>query len=125
MRVLIYRLDIHNLQTKTVSFPDQQKILKEVVFSLAVSMNANTKNSQIKYCHTKNTLKSETFAKQGFAYLLFLGKFAKVWKRVMLDLVALARCNSRTKMFSSSVTKVFSREQYFYSPRANCQICFD
>ena len=33
-----------------MSFPDQKKLLKEVVFSLAVSMNANTKNSQIKDC---------------------------------------------------------------------------
>ena len=39
-RVLTY--DIYNLQAKTVSFPDQAKLLKEVVFSLAVSMNANT-----------------------------------------------------------------------------------
>ena len=31
IRVLIYRLDIHNLQTKTVSFPDQETIVKEVV----------------------------------------------------------------------------------------------
>ena len=32
IRVLIYRLDIYNLQTKIVSFPDQEKLLKEVVF---------------------------------------------------------------------------------------------
>ena len=50
MRVLIYRLDIHNFQTEIVSFPDQKKLLKEAVFSLAVSMNANPKNSQIKHC---------------------------------------------------------------------------
>ena len=31
-------------------FEDQEKLLQEVVFSLAVSMNANTKNSQIKHC---------------------------------------------------------------------------
>ena len=49
LRVLIYRLDIYNLQTKIVSFQDQEKLL-QVVFSLAVSMNANTKNSQIKHC---------------------------------------------------------------------------
>ena len=47
--VLIYRLDIYNLQTKIVSFPDQEKFLKEVVFSLGVSMNFNTENSQIKH----------------------------------------------------------------------------
>ena len=50
VRFLTYRFDIHNLQTKTVSFPDQEKLLKEVVFSLAVSMNATTKNSLIKHC---------------------------------------------------------------------------
>ena len=49
IRVLIYRLDIYNLQTKIVPFQDQEKLLQEVVFSLAVSMNANTKNSQIKH----------------------------------------------------------------------------
>ena len=31
-----------------MSFEDQEKLLEEVVFSLAVCMNANTKNSQIK-----------------------------------------------------------------------------
>ena len=50
LRVFIYRLDIYNLQTKIASFPDQEKLLKEVVFTLAVSINANTKNSQIKHC---------------------------------------------------------------------------
>ena len=49
IRVLIYRLDIYNLQTKTVSFQDQKKLL-EVVFRLVIFMNANTKNSQMKYC---------------------------------------------------------------------------
>ena len=47
--VLIYRLDIYHLQTKIVSFQDQEKLLKEVVFTLAVSMNAITKNSQVKH----------------------------------------------------------------------------
>ena len=36
---------MHNLQTKTVSFPDQNKFLKEALFSQAVSINANTENS--------------------------------------------------------------------------------
>ena len=48
--VLTYRLDIYNLQTKIESFADQKKLLKEVVFSLEVSMNSSTKNSQIKHC---------------------------------------------------------------------------
>ena len=42
--------DIHNFQTKIMSFPDQEKLLKEVVFSLAVSMNDKSNNSQIKHC---------------------------------------------------------------------------
>ena len=50
IRVLIYRPDIYNLQTKIVSFQGQEKLLQGVVFSLAVSMNANTKNSQVKHC---------------------------------------------------------------------------
>ena len=50
IRALTYRLDIYNLQTKIVSFADQEKWLKEVVVTLAVSMNVNTKNSQIKHC---------------------------------------------------------------------------
>ena len=50
IRVLTYRLDIYNLQTKIVSFADQEKSLNEVVISLAVSLNTKTKNSQIKHC---------------------------------------------------------------------------
>ena len=51
IRVLIYRLTyIHNLQTKIVSLPDQEKFLKEVTFNIAVSMNDNNENSQIKHC---------------------------------------------------------------------------
>ena len=49
-RLFIYRLDIYNLQNKLVSFSDQEKMHKEVVFSLGFSINANTKNSQIKHC---------------------------------------------------------------------------
>ena len=49
IRVLIYKLDIYNLEAKTVTFQDQEKLL-ELVFSLAVSINANTKDSQVKHC---------------------------------------------------------------------------
>ena len=50
IRPLIYRLDLYNLQIKIVSFQDQEKLLQLLqVFSLAVSMNANIKNSQIKH----------------------------------------------------------------------------
>ena len=48
--LFIYRLDIYNLQTKTVSFSDQEKLYKGVVFSLAFSKNADSKNSQLKHC---------------------------------------------------------------------------
>ena len=50
IRVSTQRLDKYNLQNKIVSFPDQEKLLKEAGFSFAVSMNVNTKNSQIKHC---------------------------------------------------------------------------
>ena len=50
IRVFIYRIDIYNLQTKIVLFPDQDKLLKEVVLSLEDFMNANIKNFQIKHC---------------------------------------------------------------------------
>ena len=54
IRVFIYRRDIYNLQTKVVSFTDQEKLLKKVVFSVLVFnlafINANAKNSEIKYC---------------------------------------------------------------------------
>ena len=37
IRALIQRLDIYNLLIKSVSFLDQEKLLKEVAFGLAVS----------------------------------------------------------------------------------------
>ena len=40
----------YNLQAKIVSFLDQEKLYNEVVFSIAFSMNAITKDSQIKHC---------------------------------------------------------------------------
>ena len=45
IRNFTYRLNIYNLQIKTVSFADQEKLLKEIVLSLVFSMNVNTKNS--------------------------------------------------------------------------------
>ena len=50
IRNFTYRLNIYNSQIKTVSFADQEKLLKEIVFSLVFSMNVNTKNSLIKHC---------------------------------------------------------------------------
>ena len=41
IRVLIYNLDKYNLETKIVSFPDHENLLKEVVATFAVFMNAN------------------------------------------------------------------------------------
>ena len=45
-----HQKDIYNSKTKIVLFHDQEKLLEEVVFSLAFFMNAKTKNSQIKHC---------------------------------------------------------------------------
>ena len=50
IRVLIYRLDIHNLQTKIVSLPDHVELIKKVVFNLTVYRNANTINTQVNHC---------------------------------------------------------------------------
>ena len=50
IRVLFNRLGIYNLQTNIVSFQDHEKLLEEVVFSVAASVNVNTKNSQPKHC---------------------------------------------------------------------------
>ena len=38
---------MHNLQTIIVSFQDQEKLLQEAVFSLAVSMNAYTNKQKL------------------------------------------------------------------------------
>ena len=48
MRVLVYRLDRNSLQIRVVLFPEHKKMLKEMVVRIALSMNANTKNSQVK-----------------------------------------------------------------------------
>ena len=123
IRVLTYRLDIHKLQTKTVSFPNQEKILKEVVSCLAVSMNSNTENSQIKYCPWPKYLEVRNFSKQSFTILRSFEKFAKVWNREIFDLVALAKINSRENVqFFSHIC--FFLQKIFFSPRANNKICF-
>ena len=44
-----------------MSFPGQEMILKEVVLKLAISMNANTENSQIKHCPCSKYLKVRIF----------------------------------------------------------------
>ena len=111
IRVLIYRLDIHNLQTKTVSCPDQEKILKETVFDLAVSMNANTENSQIKYYSCpkccKKLLRNKVLRFRDF--LANLRKFGTakylIWKH--------SRNLISAKKFNFSDTKCF-REKYFF-----------
>ena len=41
IRVLIYRQDKYNLQTRILSIPDHEKFLKDVVVRLALFMNAN------------------------------------------------------------------------------------
>ena len=41
VRISIYTLEKFNLQTRIVSFPDHDNLLKEVVIRLALFMNAN------------------------------------------------------------------------------------
>ena len=41
IRVLIYRQDKYNLQTRILSIPDHEKLPKDVVVRLALFMNAN------------------------------------------------------------------------------------
>ena len=50
IRVLIDRPAIYTLQTNIVLISNHKKLLGEVVFSIVVSMNPNTKKSQTKYC---------------------------------------------------------------------------
>ena len=50
---IIYRLGIYNLQTRTLTFPDQEKLLKKVNVRYIKTLKTkklNTKNPQIKYC---------------------------------------------------------------------------
>ena len=118
IRVLIYRLNIHNLQTKTVSFLDQEKILKEALFNLAVSMNANTENSQIKHCPCPKYFKVRNFCETKFCDFGFFGKFTKVCNREIFDLEALSKFNSREDVQFFRHERFFSRK-IFFSPRAN------
>ena len=80
IRDLIYRLDIYNLQTKIESFSDQEKLLKEIVFSHVVSMNANTKASQ------KNTVyvQSILWSKSSTCTIYRPEKTSKKWPRVKI-----------------------------------------
>ena len=103
IRVLIYRLDIHNLQTKTVSFPDQEKILKDALFNVAVSMNANTENSQIKNCPYPKYFKVRNFLANSRKFVT--AKYL-IWKHSPNLIPA--------KIFNSSDTNVFSRVKYFF-----------
>ena len=41
IKILIYTLEKYNLQTRIVSFPDQENLLKEVVVKLTLFMNSN------------------------------------------------------------------------------------
>ena len=41
VRISIYTLEKFNLQTRIVSFPDHDNLLKEAVIRLALFMNAN------------------------------------------------------------------------------------
>ena len=49
---IIYRPDIYNLQTRTSTFPDQEKLLERVNLRYLKTLKTkklNTKNPQIKY----------------------------------------------------------------------------
>ena len=58
-----------------MSFPNQIKILKEVVFNLAVSMNVKTESSQIKNCPCPKYFKVRNFSETKFRDLANLRKF--------------------------------------------------
>ena len=50
---IIYRSDIYNLQTRTSTFPDQEKLLERVNLRYLKTLKTkklNTKNPQIKHC---------------------------------------------------------------------------
>ena len=50
---IIYRPDIYNLQTRTVTFPDQDKLLEKIdlrYLKMLKTQKLNTKNPQIKHC---------------------------------------------------------------------------
>ena len=50
---MIYRPGIDNLQTRTVTFPDQEKLLEKVDLRYLKTLKTkqlDTKNPQIKYC---------------------------------------------------------------------------
>ena len=50
---ILYRPDIYNLQTRTVTFPDQDKLLEKIdlrYLKMLKTQKLNTKNPQIKHC---------------------------------------------------------------------------
>ena len=50
---IIYRPDIYNLQTRTVTFPDQDKLLEKIdlrYLKMLKTQKLNTKSPQIKHC---------------------------------------------------------------------------
>ena len=63
----------------------------------------------------KITLKQETFAKQSFASLRLIGKFAKFWNHEIHDLVAFAKVNSREHVQFLGPNSYFSRKILFFS----------
>ena len=87
IRVLIYKLDIHNLQTKTVSFLDQEKILKEVVFNLPFSMDANSESSKIKHYPYPKHFKVRNFCETNFRDFATFDKITNVWNHEIFGLV--------------------------------------
>ena len=50
---IIYRPDIYNLNTRTVTFPDQDKLLEKIdlrYLKMLKTQKLNTKSPQIKHC---------------------------------------------------------------------------
>ena len=68
--------------------------------------------------HAQDTLKVETFAKKSFVFLLFWGKFTKVWNREIYNLVAFfLKVNFRENVQFFGRKSCFSRKMFF-SPKA-------
>ena len=50
---ILYRPDIYNLQTRTVTFPDQEKLLEKIDLRYLKTLKTkklNTKNPKTKHC---------------------------------------------------------------------------
>ena len=96
-----------------MSFPDKEKILKEVVFSLAVSMNANTENSEIKHCPYTKYFKVKNFCETKFRNIAI---FWQIRESLELRNIWFGSTCENVQFFSHE--SFFSRK-IFFSLRAN------